>query len=386
MSIEDPHPLAPRNGFEAGKWDGAPFDRLPPECPVVPLGVNGKASFFLDTLGQLMSFETMKPADLSVLFRSKPNYVYWAWPRWAAPKPNADGEMQRPKINGVEEKKAILCLQKGCADRGLFDATNKVRGRGAWTDSHGRLLWHSGSALWRVEGGKLKTSSPGEIDGVFYPSCPSIMTPWQEPVDPSDSPARQIFDMLQTWTWERPLLDPLLALGAIGVMLLGGALSHRPHLAAMGDFGVGKSSLQDLIKGVLGTALIRAENATEAGVRQHMGLDCLPVALDEFEAKEDNRRAMALLELARQAYSGGTILRGGQDHKGVLFIARNAFFCSGINMPPMLPQDKSRFAVLNLGKIKVGQKPPGAIQEEWGRMLLRALMDAWPDYARIHGD
>lgn len=384
--VEDPAPLFPRDGYDAGKWPGAPFDSLPPASPAVPLGINGKASFFLCASGQIMSFDTMKPADLISLYRLTPNYLYWAWPRWSAPKANDDGSPAKPRINGVEEKKAIACLQKACAERGLFDPSERLRGRGCWADRAGRLIWHSGDALWRVENGRLKSSLPGEVDGIFYPRFARIMEPWQEAVEPKDSPARKIFDMLQTWTWERPVLDPLLVLGGIGVMLLGGALSHRPHLAAMGDFGTGKSSLQDLIRGVVGSALIRAENATEAGVRQHMGIDALPVALDEFEAREDNRRAMALLELARISYSGGRLLRGGQDHKGVEFTARNAFFCSGINMPPMMPQDKSRFAVLNLGQIKVGTAPPPVIHEEWGRMLLRALMDAWPDFHRIKAD
>lgn len=375
--VEDLSPYEKRDGFSAGMWPGHPFDRLPPFCPATPLGINGKISFFLDTSGQIMSFDGMKPADMLRLFRLTPNYPYWAWPRKSKIK---DGDDTKFIINGVEEKKAIACLEKACAQRGLFDPRNRLRGRGAWADRAGRLIWHSGDALWRVDGGKLKMSPPGEHDGIFYPRFGQILHPWQEPVPPNDSPARKIFDMLNTWTWERPQLDPVIALGAIGVMLLGGALQHRPHLAAMGDFGVGKSSLQDLVKGIIGSAMIRAENATEAGVRQFMGIDCLPVALDEFEAKEDNRRALGLLDLARVAFSGGDVIRGGQDHKGVSFAARNAFFCSGINMPPMEPSDRSRFAILNLGKIKIGTAPPETIQDEWGRMILRALMDAWPAF------
>jgi hypothetical protein len=193
--------------------------------------------------------------------------------------------------------------------------------------------------------------------------------------------------MLKTWRWARPKLDPVIVLGGIGVMLIGGALRERPHMASMGDFGVGKSALNGLIKGIVGSALIDAANATEAGVRQHMGLDALPVAIDEFEATEDNRRVNGILDLARLAYSGARLLRGGQDHKGVEFIARNAFFCSGINLPPMNSANMSRFAVLDLRRLEVsGDTPPPVIQEEWGRMLLRALMDAWPNFHGIHAD
>lgn len=387
-AIEDPDMYAPREGFLAGMWPGAPFDKLPPGCPVVPLGVDGKQSFFIDSMGQLLSFEGLKEDGLIKLFRATPNYVYWAWPRKTKAKNKSEGEEWI--INGVEVKKAIACLEKACAQRGLFDPLYRLRGRGAWADRVGRLVWHSGDHLWTVRGSRLEVSDPGEIDGIFYPRRASILEPWREPVPPDDSPAGAIFEMLKSWTWERPVIDPLIVLGGIGVMMLCGALHQRPHLAAMGDFGVGKTGLQDFVKALLGSALIRAENATEAGVRQNMGLDALPVALDEFEAREDNRRAMALLELARQAYSGGTVLRGGADHKGVLFIARNAFFCSGINMPPMLPQDLSRFAVLNLGKLEIGEgdkrKAAPVVKDEWGRMLLRALMDAWPQFNVVHAD
>ncbi|OKO67712.1 hypothetical protein AC629_42555, partial [Bradyrhizobium sp. NAS80.1] len=81
QEVFDPAPREARDGIEAGMWDGAPFDKLPPACPVVPLGVQGKLSFFIDALGQFMSFDGMKPADLISLFRTTPNYTYWAWPR-----------------------------------------------------------------------------------------------------------------------------------------------------------------------------------------------------------------------------------------------------------------------------------------------------------------
>jgi hypothetical protein len=381
-ALIDPAPLEPRDGHAAGMWPGAPFDKLPPECPVVPLGVDGKITFYIDSMGQLLSFESMKEEGLMKLFRATPNYVYWAWPRFDAKAATAG----KVKINGVESKKAIACLEKAAASRGLFDPANRVRGRGAWTDRSGRLVWHSGEALWRVDGDRLVSSSPGEIDGKFYPRRPAVMVPWPDPISPADSPARKILDMLRTWTWERPQLDPVIVLGGIGAMMMGGALKWRPHVAAMGDKGVGKSELNELIKTIMGTGLIDAANATEAGVRQHMGLDALPVAIDEFEASEDNRRVVAIIELARISSSGARLLRGGQDHKGVEFIARNGFFCSGINLPPMKPQDLSRFAVLNLGKLQVGDNAPPVLQEEWGRMLLRSLMDAWPTFHAVLGD
>lgn len=106
--------------------------------------------------------------------------------------------------------------------RPSFDAAEKIRGRGAWIDRYGRLLWHSGNALWIVQNGKLKQASPGEHGAWFYPRRPPVMTPWQEPVTVADSPAPAMFKMLNTWSFERGAVDAVIAIGGIGVMLLGG--------------------------------------------------------------------------------------------------------------------------------------------------------------------
>lgn len=383
----DPPPDTPRvlmvGGKEtetrAGEWPGAPVDRMPPSCDVVPLGVNGHTSFFVDGLGQILDFEKLGHDDLLKLFRMTPHQLEFYWPKWSTPKGD-----KRPRINGCEVRKAAACLFKAAGDRGLFDPAGRVRGRGAWSDKFGRLIWHSGDALWIVDGKKLKVSGTGEIDGIFYPRRPTVLEPWREPVPVSESPASKIVDCLTSWSWDRPQLDPVIALGGIGTMLLSGALPWRSHVALMGERGTGKSQLQKLIKGILGDVLIDAANATEAGIRQHMGLDALPVGIDEFEASDDNRRSNAIIELARIASSGGRLLRGGQDHKGVEFHARNAFFCSGILLPPMKAQDKSRFALLNLDRLQVGDKDPPTIEEHDGRMLLRALMDAWPTFDKVY--
>lgn len=386
QEMADPAPRETRGGIEAGMWEGAPFDRLPPDCPVVPLGVQNKLTFFIDALGQFLSFDGMKPADLIRLFRTTPNFTYWAWPRKKLINVDAETGKQNFMINGVEEKKAIMCLEKAAAARGPFDPSNKLRGRGAWRDSFGRLIWHSGDQLWMVENDKLISSAPGEVDGIFYFRAASIMTPWPEPVPAEESPAREIFDMLRTWHWQRPKLDPVLVLGSLGVMFMSGALKERPHAGIMGDWGTGKTALTNLIQSVIGDVLVRAENPTEAGVRQRMGLDALPVAIDEFEAGEDNSRVSKLVELSRIAYSGGSLLRGGSDHKGVEFTSRNAFFCSGINLPPMKPQDLSRFAILNTRRLQVKGGAEPKAEKDWGRMILRSLMDAWPEFSPLLAD
>lgn len=390
IQLPDPSPELSRDGFAAGQWPGAPVDKLPPGCPVTPLGVNGHSSFYVDTLGQVLGFDALERKGVMRLFRLTPNAIAHYWPRWSEPKRRDDGTPSKPpKINGFDAESAIQCLEKAAGMRGPFDPADKIRGRGAWIDEHGRLLWHSGDAIWRVENGKLKNEATGQRNRWFYPRRPAIMKPWAEPVRLEESPAPAMLKMLNTWSFERGPCDAVIAIGGIGVMLLGGALRHRPHVAAMGDFGVGKTELNAFIKAVVGEALLDCANATEAGIRQRMDFDTLPVAIDEFEASEhgDNRRVAAIVDLMRASYSGGRVLRGGADHHGVEFQARSAFLASGVNLPPMTPADRSRYAILNLGQLdasKTGARP--VVQDTDGRKILRQLMDAWSEFPAALAD
>lgn len=382
---DDPEPSIAREfpGFPepigAGAWPGAPVARLPPGCPVVPLGIDGTVSYFIDTAGQLISVDRSEwnKKTLLQLFALAPNYLTWAWPRIAA---------KTFAINGLEVDEACACLLAAATEKGLFNPSDRVRGRGGWLDKAGRFMWHSGEVLWRAERGKITAADPGEVDGVFYARRPAIVTPWEEPVPPEESPALRLLEDLATWSWERPSLDPLLLLGWIGCAFLGGALEWRPTVFFTGDRGVGKSKLQSIIKAVLGQALHASADTTAAGIYQRVKQDSLPVAVDELEADADNRRVIAVIKLARLAASGAMMFRGGSEHEGVEFRACNAFAFSSINPPPLAPQDKSRMAILNLGRLDQARIRGREIVVDAdcdGRMILRSLMDRWDQWPTV---
>lgn len=376
----DPPPTEKRGAYAAGQWPGAPIDRLPPDCPVIPLGIDGKTAFFIDSMGQLVAISAGEWSKkiLQHMFATAPNFLQWAWPRF---------EAKTFAINGLEVDNAMACLMKAAAERGLYSPSDRVRGRGAWSTSRlpgvsGDLLWHAGDRIFRVRGGHLEAAPPGEIDGILYPQRPAGLYPWQEPVPIEDGPAWQLVTSLKSWNWERKVLDPLLVLGWIGCALLGGALDWRPHLYTTGDAGVGKSTLHGVIKAVLGSSLHSTAETTAAGIYQRVKQDSLPVAIDELEATADNRRVKGVMALARLASSGALMYRGGAEHEGVEFQLRNTFFMSGINPPPMEGAEKSRLAILNLGKIDPSsiRTEPKLKADTIGRMLLRQAMDGWPRF------
>jgi hypothetical protein len=85
--------------------------------------------------------------------------------------------------------------------------------------------------------------------------------------------------------------------------------------------------------------------------------------VDELEAKEDTRTTDKILELARIAYSGDKMQRGGKDGVGQEFaVMSSSFLFSSIALPAMDAQDASRMAVLMM---RERAKPPSPARSRW---------------------
>lgn len=326
-------------GGQGSTWEpGAAW--LPPDCPVIPLGFDGQTNWLLDPVGQLVAYcDPYSKGKTATLFRGRVDFLTWGWPRYD----------KKGGVNSWENDIVAQAIINSCTLKGPWSPRDKIRGRGCWRDENGRLLMHCGNTI--VRAGSRKAEPPGEIGAHVYPTRPPVQEPWPGPIDAARNPAVLLRPLLTSWSWSRPEVDPQLLLGWIGCALLGPALAWRSNIYLTGDAGMGKSTLQTLIKLVLGDWLLQTTNTTAAGIYQHVGQDGLAVAVDEFEGKDDNRHAKRVLELARQASSGGQGLRGGDRGTGSEFVIRSAFLFSSINTPPLEPQDISRFALLKLQKL-----------------------------------
>ncbi len=368
----DPRPGDSRNGIEPGDWRPNALG-LPDDCPVVPLGISGNIGWFIDPIGQVQQLAPpYGKGHLLGLFCGRDNFLTWAWPRWG-----------KKGIDGYAAEKAAADLIGACAAQGPWDSVEKVRGRGAWLLKDGSLLYHAGTDI--ICGGHRQP--PGQIEHAVYPTRPAIPAPWPTPIQDGANPAKLLLPMLRSWNWARPEVDPMLLLGWIGAAYLGGALPWRPAVYITGDKATGKSTLQELIKGLLGDALIQAVDTTGAGIYQHIGNDSLPIAVDELEGESDTRKAKNVLKLARIAASGGLMLRGGDRHNPVEFRARSCFLFSSINTPPLEPQDLSRMAILRLGRLTYEQPAPDCDAQSLaviGRCILRRLIDEWPRFRETY--
>lgn len=386
----DPDPNLPRNGIKAGQWAGAPHDAMPPDCPVTVLGKKGEAVYVISAIGEMHEVTRWDLPTLSSLFAPYVNYLFWAWPAFGKAESDPEtGEALPPKVKRVERDKAAMALIAEAGRKGIFDPQSNVRGRGGWK-AQDKFIWHSGKYLFSVDtktdgqnratGWTLQRAKPGEYDGYFYAQAADTIQPWQEPIGWRDSPAHSILADLKSWQWERPTLDPVLFLGWMMSSFLSGALEVRPILFTTGGAGTGKSTLHGIVRALLSSALYSTANTTAAGIYQNLRQDSRPVAVDEFERKPGGQKEQAIIELARQAYSGAKGYRGGANGEGTEFELRSSFMFSAILHPHLGVQDRTRMIILNLNPLdrsKATAQP--LIKEEWGRMLLRQVMDGYHD-------
>lgn len=387
LAPADPDPHAARDGVRPGQWEGAPFHGLPPGCPVHVVGMDGEGTLWAVTAtGDLRAIDKWDMRTTADLFAPAINYPFWAWPAWGKKKvrdPDTGAMREEAGITRVEHNNLYTCLTNAAKKKPLFDPSRQHRGRGGWTDKAGGFVWHSGTALWRSVKGRVERAKPTEFDGFLYTRQPGTIEPWMQPVTVEESPARRILADLRTWNWERPYLDPVLVLGWIVTAIMGGALKARPIVFTTGGAGVGKSMLHELIKTTLENVVFAAVDTTAAGIYQRMKHDALPIMVDELEAKPGQTKAQNVIELARVAYTGGDIARGGADHDGTTFKMHSSFFFSAILPPPMQPQDRTRMAILNLARLdraKTASRPEFFMSDTDGPMILRQIMDGWADF------
>jgi hypothetical protein len=347
---------------------------LPDDCPVKPLGMTpaGNLAFLTTTrMLRVMEPRAMTKTQLPALFTPRLDYLDGNWPKF-----NKDGLQ-----NGWDPTRCGEALIQACGHKPIFDEAQRLRGRGAHRDSKDQLVLHTGSGI--IAGGTPQ--GPDEYDGAVYPRLPPYIGPAESDAGCTEA-AQDLLELFKTWNWERPLADPLFLLGFAAMALVGGALVERPVVWITGDKGTGKSTLTDkdgVISYLFGEKSLTTSDTTAAGIYQPLKHDTVLVQVDELENKRENKRAQAVVELARAAYRGALVLRGGADGHGSDFVLRAPFLFSSINIPPLKPQDMSRLCVLALGPLPKGQAAPVLDKGELariGQIFLARWVARWAEW------
>lgn len=276
-------------------------------------------------------------------------------------------ELNFPGANGMSKKMAVNSLQQIAYARGIYDP-DRQRGRGAWRDE-GRFVFHFGDKLW-VDGVMMDVT---EIDsGYVYEQDRRLRRSAVEQLSAAEG--RELYEAIQLFAWINPASAILLA-GFIALAPIGGALRWRPHVWITGGAGSGKSTALSFLSDLMppGLLVFAQGNSTEAGLRQILGTDSLPVLFDESESnnEREHQRIQNILSLIRQSSteSGARTFKGTPNGEASVFNIRSMFCLASIQVAIKQQADMERITVLKLRQKGSGASSNGVkAAEDWKRI------------------
>jgi putative DNA primase/helicase len=264
-------------------------------------------------------------------------------------------------VKSIDWDEAGSLVIRQCEDVGVYDPA-RMRGRGVWLDER------EGSRVVLNSGNRLLVARPGcdtrEVSHVRVKSR-YIYTKGHDlilDVDKFDARAtdddgRMIRELCNKVRWEAQIHGDLLA-GWIATAIVCGGLDWRTHAWVTGNQGSGKSTVVNMVAGAcLGNMAIYPLGATtEAGIRQVVKNDAIPVVFDEAENGDKEAkmasaaRRKAVMDLMRQSSSEGRgrILKGSANHQAQSFTMRSSFLMSSIGVGLKEAADLTRTAVLTI--------------------------------------
>ncbi len=262
--------------------------------------------------------------------------------------PVAYWETLYPSRTGVNWTAAASDLFSRQAVVGMFDP-DRLRGRGTWWD-RGRCVLHLGDRLV-VDGIRQVITAP-LVSTFHYQRGAALIGPG-DATPLSDEEALTVLTMADRFWWDVPASAFLMA-GWLALAPICGALRWRPHLWLTAAAGSGKTTLLERFVGVLlgDMSLLVVGSSTEAGIRQSLRSDALPVVLDEAECNEklDQQRIQAILALTRVASSEShaSTVKGSPGGDVARFQVRSMFLLASIAIGLKQGADRRRFAQLTL--------------------------------------
>jgi putative DNA primase/helicase len=276
---------------------------------------------------------------------------------------------------GFDKRGATNFIFRTANRKGIF-SLDKIRGRGAWIDQ-GRIVFHHGREL-TVDGERVEGT---RITGLYMYE---YAAPHCIPADPAmtDDEGFKLLELAGKFRWTMPGSAALL-MGWIVLAPFCGALKWRPHIWITGNAGSGKSTVINYMVNPLlqGMCLYGLGNSTEAGFRQMLKTDALPVLIDESEQNEerDVNRIQSILGLMRQSSteSQARTFKGTPGGSAMYWHIRSMFCLSSIQVGVKHQADTERVSILTLRP----KLTNGRAGEQWEALRdeIHSLVTRQPD-------
>lgn len=238
-------------------------------------------------------------------------------------------------------------VNRQCEKRGVFNPSN-IRGNGVWLDNKTQIVVHMGDHLLvdneRVELNHYKSK-------YIYAQRPCKLQFPQFKISREEKAT--IVKIAESFNWEDGWSSTAL-LSFIIVSPIAASLHWRPSIWLNGSAGTGKSTIQDkFVKRCLGDLQIHLEgDTTEAGIRQLIGCDSLPILFDEPEADSHKsvEKIRDVVKFIRSNASGSTgrTAKGSANGTATLYQAQCMFMLASINTIVLDPADRDRISILEL--------------------------------------
>ncbi|MBZ0217343.1 MAG: hypothetical protein K8F25_12370 [Fimbriimonadaceae bacterium] len=267
------------------------------------------------------------------------------------------------------EKGSFNCIGAGedliaaCKRMGPFSPL-KIRGRGVWIEGD-RVIVNLGAEI------------PEDVEHTYlcFDSLPIA--------ENQEFDTGRLRDLLAQFPWRNPQ-DAVLFLGWLAIAPICGALSWRPHCFIYGPPNSGKSTIHGLASVLLSPLRVAADGqSTEAGIRQVLGPDSLPIIIDEFETDQKNYRLAGIIRLARSASSADSpVLRGTPEGNALQYSLRTMFLFSAVNVTGMSPADETRILLFELVQHDSNEEVGKLIEAE--RAYFEGLGPQWCGYMASH--
>lgn len=370
--MDDQHFASP-NEFDNGNWerDNDPYEKeeiAATDWPFKCLGHDHGNYFFI-----------AKGANQIVPLRAnglnKANFLTLApldW--WYAQFPREEGEGEKKKVTGIKWDSASDTIIRMCHEAGVFNPDERQRGAGVWKEKRGPLI-HCGNKLIYLNGEYEAFSFESYY---IYESAPKRFD--LHPDALTDVEAKKLYNICIGPSWKNENSGRILA-GWIVIAIICGCLDWRPHIWLMGPLGSGKSFIiNDILKPIMvGIGKFLGAGSTEAGVRQSIKNDALPVIMDEMEGESirDNEVLQSILAMSRRSSSGQTMAKGSADGIAQNFNLMSAFCFASINHGIAHGADASRISIL---EIEPDKRPDAAQKFEDLDMFARETLT--PEYSR----